>query len=117
MSPAEKITIRNFWIAILSAIAFVIVTNVFDVFDRINGTAKKVEQLEQTKMEKAEADQYFNRLQTLLATQTAIWTQYMISNEKDKERILKTIEQNQEDIKELIRNQQRTRGETVDFMK
>ena len=110
MSPAERITIRNFWIAILSAIAFVIVTNITDVFGRINGTSKRVEQLEQSKMNKSDADEYFNRLQTLQITQAATWNQYMISNEKDKERILKTIETNQEDIKKLIGEYQKIRS-------
>ena len=110
MSPTERITIRNFWMAILTAIAFVIVTNTFDVFGRISGTARRVEQLEISKMNKTDADEYFNRLQTLLATQTAIWTQYMISNERDKERILKTIETNQADIKRLIGEYQKIRS-------
>ena len=106
----EKITPKVFWTALIGAIIFVIVTNVFDVFDRISGNNRRIEVLEKTKMNKNDADEYFNRLQTLLATQTAIWTQYMISNEKDKERILKIIETNQNDIKELIKNQNLIRG-------
>jgi uncharacterized membrane protein len=106
----EKITPKVFWVSLIGAIAFVIVTNIFNVFGRINGTAKRVEKLEQTKMNKYEANEYFNKLQTLLATQTATWNQYMISNEKDKERILKIIETNQNDIKELIKNQNKLRS-------
>ena len=110
MTTIEKTTIRHFWLAIITAIAFVIITNIFDVFSKVSGVSRKVERLEITKMDKDNANEYFNRLSTLLAAQTATWNQYMISNEADKERILETIKTNQEDIKELIKNYQKIRG-------
>jgi len=93
---------RRFWIAIITAIAFVIVSNIFSIPERISGMNRKVDILEQTKMGKDDANAFFNNLQVLLASQTSKWDQYMISNEKDKERLLNEIEILQEDIKILI---------------
>jgi hypothetical protein len=115
MSPTERITIRNFWIAIISAIAFVIVSNVFGVPERISGVNTKIQHLENNKMNKDDATSFFHNLQILLAEQTTKWDQYMISNEKDKEKILHEIEIIQSDIKELIKTQKQvTRGISTD---
>jgi hypothetical protein len=104
---------RSFWLAIITAIIFVIISNVFDIPSRISGVTGKVKELEVTKMNKNDANAFFNELQLLLANQTSKWDQYMISNEKDKERLLKDIEIIQEDIKQLIgKNRTVTRSAT-----
>jgi hypothetical protein len=104
---------RRFWIAILTAIAFVIVSNIFSIPERISGMNNRVKELEFTKMNKDDANVFLRELQILQAKNNATWEQYMISNEKDKERILTEIETINEDIKILIgKNRTVTRSVT-----
>jgi predicted PurR-regulated permease PerM len=98
----EKADIRKVWVTLITAICVLVISYVFGIPERLSGVNRKVDTLEQTKMSKDDANIFFNELQRLLASQTAKWDQYMISNEKDKERILKEIETIQEDIKQLI---------------
>ena len=120
MNNNNKITPKVFWTALIAAIVFWFITNIFDVFGRISGNNKEIEMLKESldlKMDRTDADAYFDKLQTLQATQAGTWNQYMLSNEKDKERdkeerarLLKLIESNQKEILELIKNQNKIRG-------
>ena len=120
MNNNNKITPEVFWTALIAAIVFWFITNIFDVFGRISGNNKEIEMLKESldlKMDRTDADAYFDKLQTLQATQAGTWNQYMLSNEKDKERdkeerarLLKLIESNQKEILELIKNQNKIRG-------
>lgn len=102
MSPMEKADIRKVWITLITAICIMVISYVFGIPERLSGINRKVDTIEQTKMSKDDANKFFNELQFLLGQQTSKWDQYMISNEKDKERILTEIETIQEDIKVLI---------------
>ncbi len=102
MSPTEKADIRKVWITLITAIGVMVVSYIFGIPERISGVSRKIDILEQTKMNKDDARTYFNELQTLMASQCAKWDQYMISNENDKIQILKDIEIIQSDIKDLL---------------
>ena len=114
MSPLEKSDIRKIWIAIITFMAITLVSQVFDLPGRVNGMNGKIRDLELTKMNREDATQFFNTLNTKISEQCALWNQYMISNEKDKENLLKDIEIIQEDIKDLIgKNRTITRGQEI----
>jgi hypothetical protein len=102
MSPSEKGDVRKIWYAVIGFIILSIVSQIIDIPSRVNGMNGKIKELELTKMSKDDASEFFRQIQVLEAQKNATWDQYMISNEKDKERILGDIETIQEDIKILI---------------
>jgi hypothetical protein len=111
MSPLERSDIRKIWIAIITFMAITIVSQVFDLPGRVNGMKGDIKELEFKKMNKEDANHFFNTLSSKLTEQCALWNQYMISNESDKERIMEDIKTIQEDIKILIgKNRTVTRG-------
>lgn len=102
MSPVESIFIKRVWIVVITAIVLQFASTIFGIPERISGMNGKIKELEVTKMSKEDGGRFMNDLNTKVAEQVSLWNQYMISNEKDKERILKDLEIIQEDIKQLI---------------
>ena len=113
MSPTESIFIKRVWIVVITAIVLQFASTIFGIPERLSGINKKVDTLEFTKMSKDDGNKFMNALELKVSEQNAMWNQYMISNEKDKERILKDIEIISEDIKQLIgKNKTVTRSVT-----
>jgi len=68
-----------------------------------------LKQLERDKISRDEAYKYWSNLQLLVERKTAIFEQYIISNEKNKDVLLKDIEKIEDQIRELYRENNATR--------
>jgi len=69
-----------------------------------------IKQVERDKISKDEAYKYWTNLQLLVERKTAIFEQYIISNEKNRDRLLKDMEKIEDQIRELHKQNNATRG-------
>ena len=69
-----------------------------------------IKQVERDKISKDEAYKYWTNVQLLVERKNALFEQYIINNEKNRDRLIKDMEKIEDQIRELYKENNATRG-------